>query len=218
MSTLNNFQDQILSNVIRVSDLVKRRVLGANNERLDFIMDSFYKLSPSQQTSVLGGGVGVIFLVVIGFFGLYFSQVSALEQSLDDSFAALHKMRSLSQKYEYEKSRFQELENIINRGGRGFRPKPFFESKANQAGIAITDLRSSDAEIPSDSLLSNNFKYTTVDFRLPKVSIPRLLKFMSEIEKSGKNLSIHNLVVRSRYGDRLYFETSAKVVGYKIGG
>lgn len=218
MSSINNIQDQVLSAVTRAGDQVKRQVLGPNNERLDFVMDSFYKLSPSQQSSVLAGVLGGVVLIVIGFFGLYFAQVSALEASLDDSFAALREMRVLSQKYDYEKSRFQELENVINRSGRGFRPKPFFESKANQAGIAITDLRSGDADIPVDSLLSESFKYTTVEFRLPKVSVPRLLKFFSEIEKSGKNLSVDNLVIRSRYGDRLYFEVSAKIIGYKAGG
>ncbi len=44
------------------------------------------------------------------------------------------------------------------------------------------------------------------------------MKFLSEVERSNKNLSIENLQIRTRYGDRLYFEASAKVVGYKVGG
>ncbi|SME95582.1 hypothetical protein [Pseudobacteriovorax antillogorgiicola] len=217
MSTLSNVNDQIVSGVTRVVDLLKRRLLGSNNERLDFIMDSFYKLSPTHQTAVLVGGFGGVIVLVFGFFAFYFAQVSSLERSLDDSFDALQEMRALSQKYDYEDKRFKELVQIINRGGRGFRPKPFFESKANQAGIAITDLRSNEEEIPVESPLSAQFKHITVEFKLPKVSVPRLLKFMSEIEKSGKNMNIHNLTVRTRYGDRLYFETSAKVIGYKVG-
>ena len=44
------------------------------------------------------------------------------------------------------------------------------------------------------------------------------MKFMSEVERSNKNLSIDNLQVRTRYGDRLYFEATAKVIGYRVGG
>ena len=217
MSTLSNVNDQIVSGITRVADLVKRRLLGSNNERLDFIMDSFYKLSPTHQSAVIVGGFGGVVVLVISLFGFYFAQLAALESRLDRSFEALQEMRTLSQRYDLEDRRFKELIQIVNRGGRGFRPKPFFESKANQVGIAITDLRSGESEISPDSPLSLNFKHITVDFKLPKVSIPRLLKFMTEVEKSGKNMNLHNLTIRTRYGDRLYFETSAKVIGYKVG-
>ena len=106
----------------------------------------------------------------------------------------------------------------MRRGSQGFRPKPFFESKANSIGVTITDLRDKKAPMSPDSPLSSYFSQTIVEFKLPKVSLPRLMKFLSEVERSNKNLSIENLQIRTRYGDRLYFEATAKVVGYKVGG
>ena len=217
MSSLGNLSEKVGSLVSRGTDFLKKYIFGPNNERLDFVMDSFYKLSPNQQTGLLLGGVAGLLILVFGAFGFYFSRVSALEKDLDDSFAALLRLRSQAQVFEYEKKRYRELKNIISRASTGFRPKPFFEAKSNQVGVSLTDLRSTDADIPSDSPLSQDFKNISVEFRLPKVSIPRLLKFLGELEKSGKNLNIHSLQIRTRYGDRLFFETNAKVLGYKVG-
>lgn len=218
MNAFASINDSIRSILLRGGNLAKRRIVGANNERLDFIMDSFYKLSPSQQSGVLVGIFGGIGILVLGFFALYLSQINALERNLNDSFASLHRMRSLLQQYQIEDKKFSELKNIVSRGSAGFRPKPFFESEAGKAGITITDLRSREENIPVDNPLSRQFSYSTIEFKLPKVSIPRLLKFLTEIEKSRKNLNINSLLIRTRYGDRLYFETSAKVVSYKLGG
>jgi hypothetical protein len=217
MSAITNLNDQMRSSLSRLLDLIKRRILGANNERLDFLMDSFYKLSPSHQSGVLIGLCAMLGLGVIGAFGLYLSSVNSLESRLNNGFEALQDLRSLSQTYTYEERRYRQLESIISRSATGFRPKPFFENLANQIGVTITDLRSSEADIPPDQPLSQDFKNVVVEFRLPKVSIPRLLRFMGEVEKSGKNLNIHSLQIRSRYGDRLYFETSAKIIGFKPG-
>ena len=218
MSALTNINDQMRSTVGRGLDIVKRRVFGANNERLDFLMDSFYKLSPQHQTGVLLGLGAFMTIFVFGSFIFYVSRVNALEDQLNQGFGALAELRTLNQTYEYEEQRYRELTNIINRGAMGFRPKPFFEQMANQIGVSITDLRSSDADLPVESPLANDFKNVVIEFRMPKVSVPRLLKFLGEVEKSGKNLSLHSIQIRSRYGDRLYFETNAKVIGFKSGG
>ena len=157
-------------------------------------------------------------MFVVISFALYFSRVSSLETELTSGFEAIEELRSLKKKYNYERKKFSELESIVRRSSQGFKPKPFFESKANSIGVTITDLRDKKSPIPPDSPLSNYFSYTIVEFKLPKVSLPRLMKFMSEVERSNKNLSIDNLQVRTRYGDRLYFEATAKVIGYRVGG
>ena len=181
-------------------------------------MDSFYKLSPSQQSGALLSVFGVLVIFVLISFTLYFSRVSALESDLTSGFEAIEELRSLKKKYNYERKKFAELENIVRRGAQGFRPKPFFENKANSIGVTITDLRDKKAPISPDSPLAEYFSQTIIEFKLPKVSLPRLMKFLSEVERSNKNLSIENLQVRTRYGDRLYFEATSKVIGYRVGG
>ena len=218
MSAIQGVVDQFNSIFNRVMDEIKKRVLGENNENIEFIMDSFYKLSPSQQSGVFLGVLGFLVIFVFTSFALYVSRVSALEEDLTSGFEAIEELRSLKNKYNYERKKFGELESIVRRSSQGFRPKPFFESKANSIGLTITDLRDKKSPISPDSPLANYFSHTITEFKLPKVSLPRLMKFMSEVERSNKNLSIENLQVRTRYGDRLYFEATAKVVGYNLGG
>lgn len=218
MSALQNVRDQFQSIIARTVDQVRRSLFGANNERIDFLMDSFYKLSPQHQTSVLAGVAGGLLVFVLGAFTVYFSRINALEDELNQSFDALQEVRNLSATYDQELRRYQELKTVVQRNAAEFKPKPFFESKANQVGVAITDLRSQDAELPAESPLAQDFRYVSVEFKLPKVSLPRLLKFIEEVEKANSNLNIHSLQIRTRYGDRLFFETSAKVMAYKVGG
>lgn len=218
MSALQNIRDQIQSSIARVVEQVRRSIFGVNNERIDFLMDSFYKLTPQHQTAAMAGAAGVLLVFVLGAFIVYFSRINALEDELNSSFDALQEVRNLTSNYDQELRRYQELKSIVSRNASEFKPKPFFESKANQVGVQIADLRSQDADIPAESPLAQDFRYVSVEFKLPKVSLPRLLKFVEEVEKSNANLNIHSLQVRTRYGDRLFFETSAKVVGYKVEG
>ncbi len=217
MSALQSIRDSIQSLVGRVVDQIRRSLFGANNERIDFVMDSFYKLSPEHQTGVLGGVAGLLLVFVLGAFTIYYTRINALEDELNASFDALTEVRSLSMTYEQELKRYQDLKAVVSRNAAEFKPKVFFESKANQVGVQIADLRSQDTEIPAESPLAADFRYTQVEFKLPKVSLPRLLKFMEEVEKSNGNLNVHSLQIRTRYGDRLFFETSAKVIAYKTG-
>ncbi len=218
MSGLQGAIDQVQSFFSRTVDQIRRQVLGANNERLDFLMDSFYKLSPQHQTGVLAGAAGALLIFVVGAFAIYFVRIHALEEELNSGFEALQEVRSLTASYDQELRRYQELKSIVSRNSMEFKPKPYLESKANQVGVSIADLRSQDADIPAESPLAQDFKYVTVDFKLPKVSLPRLLKFIEEVEKGNANLNFQNLQIRTRYGDRLFFETNAKIVAYKPSG
>lgn len=218
MNSLQNIRDQFQSLVGRVIYQVRRSLFGMNNERIDFLMDSFYKLPPQHQTGVLAGAAGLLFVFVLGAFTIYFSRINALEDELNSSFDALQEIRVLNASYESELHRYDELKGLISRSAADFKPKPYFESKSNQVGVAISDLRSQDADISAESPLAQDFRYSQVEFRLPKVSLPRLLKFVEEVEKGNPNLNFHSLQIRTRYGDRLFFETNAKVVGYKPGG
>ncbi|MBC7530016.1 MAG: hypothetical protein H7318_00450 [Oligoflexus sp.] len=217
MSAITDVRDQFQSLVSRVIFHVRRSLFGMNNERIDFLMDSFYKLSPQQQTGLLSGVAGALLVFVLGAFTIYFSRINALEDELNSSFDALQEVRTLSANYETELKRYQELKGIVAKNSADFKPKPYFESQSNKVGVQIQDLRSQDAEISADSPLSTDFRYSTVEFRLPKVSLPRLLKFVEEVEKGNPSLNFHSLQIRTRYGDRLFFEVQAKVVAYKVG-
>jgi hypothetical protein len=218
MSAIAVLADKVKGQVSSITILVRRRLFGANNERLDFFMDSFYKLSPNQRAGVLGGIVAVIGLFVLGAVGLYFAQVQKLRQDLNDSFAALHELQGLKYSYDVESRNYDKLIETIERKTKQVSLKPFFEKTANDLGVTIEGLTDQKSPLAAENPLSEKVQEVKVDMRLPNISIPRLLGFIVEVEKSNKYLRVQDLQIRGRYGTKLYFDGQIKVRGYDVGG
>jgi hypothetical protein len=218
MSVVATFTDKFKGQFSGSLNQVRRRLFGANNEKLDFFMDSFYKLSPSQRSGVLAGIVGVISLFVLGAIVLYFSQVNRLKSELAGSFAALHELQSMKAGYEQENKNFEKLVDTIEKKTKQMSLKPFFEKIANDMGVTLEGLNDQKAPLPAENALSEKMSEVRVDMRMPNISIPRLMSFLVEVEKSNKYLRVQDLQIRGRYGTKLYFDGQAKVRGYDAGG
>lgn len=217
MSVLGESLEQVRGAFRPVIDVVKRRFFGANNERLDFVMDSFYKLSSRQQSTVMAAFFGGLFVLVGVIFAVYFTRLNTLENELSAGYEALREIRSQTKIYKVSQARLDWLKQNVDSKTKAdaFKPKPHFEKIANKIGVTMEGLRSENVEIPKDSPLAAHFREIQVSFTLTQVSIPRMLKFLAEIEKSGKNLTVRDLNIRARYGDRLYFDVTAAVTGYQ---
>jgi hypothetical protein len=196
---------------------LRARLFGANNEKLDFFMDSFYKLTPQQRNGVLAGIVGSIGFFVLLVVWFYFMQVAALKRDLSNSFAALHELQSLRTAYETENKNFEKLTETIEKKTRSMQLKPFFEEIGKSLGVTIEGLNDAKSPLSADNALSEKMQEVRVDMRLPNISIPRLMSFLVEIEKSNKYLRVYDLTIRGRYGTKLYFDGQAKVRGYDVG-
>lgn len=218
MSALAAFSDRFKGQLQGGLNQIRKRLFGANNEKLDFFMDSFYKLSPNQRTGVLAGFVGVVALFVLGAIGLYFAQVNQLKNDLNGSFAALHELQSMKASYEQENRNFEKLVDTIDKKTRQLSLKPFFEKTANDLGVTIEGLNDQKAPLAADNPLAEKVQEVRVEMRLPNISIPRLMSFLVEIEKSNKYLRVQDLQIRGRYGTKLYFDGQVKVRGYDVGG
>ena len=218
MSVVATFADRFKGQFSGSLNVLRRRLFGANNEKLDFFMDSFYKLSPNQRSGVLAGVVGIIALFVFGAVGLYFAQVSRLKNDLAGSFAALHELQSMRSSYEQENKNYDKLVNTIESRTKSMSLKPFFEKIGNDLGVTLEGLNDSKAPLPSDDPLSDKFQEVRVEMRMPNISIPRLMSFLIEVEKSNKYLRVQDLQIRGRYGTKLYFDGQAKVRGYDAAG
>ena len=214
MSVVATFADRLKGQIQVNLKVAQNRLFGVNNEKLDFLMDSFYKLSSNQRTAALAGSIGVVFLLVVMVFGLYFSLVSHLKNDLSSSFAALHELQSKKAMYEQENRNFEKLVDMVERKTKQVSLKPFFEKIANEQGVTIEGLSDSKSPLPADNPLAERFQEVRVEMRMPNISIPRLLSFLVEVEKSNKYLRVQDLQIRARYGTKLYFDSQAKVRGY----
>lgn len=217
MSAIAAFTDRFKGQASGVLNVVRMRLFGANNEKLDFLMDSFYKLSPSQRTGVLAGFIAAVGVFVLSAIGLYFSQVSALKQDLSNSFAALHELQSLKGQYDQESKNYDKLIETIDKKTKGQALKPFFEKVAQDLGVTVLGLNDQKVPLPADNPLSEKVQEVKVDMRLENISIPRLLNYLVEVEKANKYLRVQDLQIRGRYGTKLFFDGQTKIRGYGVG-
>lgn len=216
MSALASITDKFKGSSYGVLNVLRVRLFGANNEKLDFLMDSFYKLSPAQRSGVLAAMAGLVGLVVLSAIGLYFTQVNTLKQDLSNSFAALHELQSLKSQFEQENKNFEKLIETIDKKTKGQALKPFFEKIGQDLGVTLEGLSDAKSPLASDNPLADKVQEVKVEMRLPNISIPRMMSYLVEIEKSNKYLRVQDLQIRGRYGTKLFFDGQVKVRGYGV--
>lgn len=217
MSVVAQLTDRFKGSASGVLNVVRVRLFGANNEKLDFFMDSFYKLSPPQRSGVLAAFVALVGLFVLSAIGLYFTQVNALKNDLSQSFAALHELQSLKGQFDQESKNYDKLIDTIDKKTKGQALKPFFEKIAQDLGVTIEGLSDQKVPLPGDNPLSEKVQEVKVDMRFPNISVPRLLSYLVEVEKANKYLRVQDLQIRGRYGTKLFFDAQAKIRGYGVG-
>ncbi len=212
--------DQVLDNVRAWNKNIRTRItkslFGANNEKLDFVMDSFYKLNPQQRNLALAGSAGGLAFIVIIVLAFYFASVSRLESELNDGFAALYRLQSLKKDYAAENKNFDALIDSVQRKTQSVALKPLFQKIAETTKVNLQDIQEKTSDLPADSALAEKMKYANVQVSFNKISIPRLMKFLVEIERSKSFLTVSDLEVRARYQDALYFDVDAKIRGYSV--
>ncbi len=194
---------------------VKHRFLGPNNERLDFVMDSFYKMEPRQKNFVLAGIVAAIVCFIAFAVFFYIAQIGALEARLNKSFDALHSLQGQKADFGRVNDKFNVIVKDVTRRTQGLKMKPLLEKFARGLKIKIEGLNEANDAFSSDNPMSKFLEQRKIEVRLPRVSIPKLLKFLVEVEKARKFLRISDLTIRGIYGTKLYFDASAVINWYR---
>ena len=193
---------------------MRKKLFGENNERLDFIMDSFYKLDAKQQQVFTGCGLLMLLGLIMGAFYIYASNLSAYRSEIKESYQAINEINLLVAK---EKNAEVHFKNIIKKVSSKSRNslKPYFEKLLSSKNLPVKGIQERTKNLGTSSLLSEYFSEIHVDLRLAKISIPKLLDLVISIEKSGMLLLVDNLKISQLYGDNLYFDAHIKVRGFK---
>jgi hypothetical protein len=216
MNAIATVTDRFKGTVHVGLNVIRTRLFGANNEKLDFFMDSFYKLTPPQRTAALAGFVAAIAFCVLLAVLLYFAQANRLKADLNSSFAALHELDSLKLNYQNETANFDKLLKTVANKTQQVKMKPFFEKIANEQGVTIEGLNEKREELPGDNPMAGKVALIKVEMRLPNISVPRLLNFVVEVEKAGNYVRVQDLTVRAKYGTKLFFDAQILARGYDV--
>lgn len=202
----DSLRSSINETVSSLSSVLSAKIFGKNNERLDFVLDSFYKLPPEKRTGVLTGVFVLLGFLVVGIFALYFSRVNTLDHSLNDSAIALGEFRAHQIESQDASSDLERLKERIKSKMKSFSIKPFFEKISDENSVEIRTTKVKPSETVDLGELSSLMKEQDVEIVISKISIPKLLKFISAIEKKQKYIRVKDLRIRDLSGNKLYFE------------
>lgn len=216
MSSFEGVMSQVRGQWDSVTREIQGRVFGANNERLDLLMDTFNRLNEKQRSMAIGGAGLGIFLFISLAIALYLSSVTSLQKDLEESFSALQELDSRKKDFQGEEARYAQLIEMMSKQN-AVAKKPQLEKVSKDAGIDLEGLTEAKVPLPSENPLSKRVQEAKLDMRLNNISIPRLLNFLVEVEKSNNLLRIRDLTVRGRYGTKLYFDSQVVVRGYTVG-
>jgi hypothetical protein len=197
---------------------LRQKIFGANNEHVDFVMDSFYKLDPPQRNAVVGIIIGAITAFVVAAFTLYYVQVNALQNELNDVFLALNKIKSLKADSAVANNRFDKLVGLVKHKAGTLAFKPYFEKISTDLNLEIKEIK--EKEVPADpnNPLASQLLETHINVHLSKVSIPKIINFLIEVEKDGRFIRVQNLKITGIYGNKLYFDVETIFRGYRVNG
>ena len=195
--------------------IVKEKIFGVNNERLEFLLDSFYKLDQNAKNAVLGVLAAGIGAFIIGAVSIYIVQVGEISKELTDTINANTQLRSLEAMEKKELDAFNNLVKEIERKNRNIGFKPFFEKLARKANIPIKSIAERQPEMDAQNPLAQYIQQVNIDLKLLKISLPKLINFVDSIEKSGHFLKVQDLKISGIFGDKLYFDVDLLVRGYK---
>jgi hypothetical protein len=213
---LSSLTENLGGKLAQAKIAIMRRLFGDNNEKIDFLMDSFYKLEPNQRVFVLSGAGAVLVGAVGIILGIYFSSAAAIEGELDQGFDALYSLQDARKELSSEGKRYSLLLDNIRKKSRALAIKPFIEKTAKNTDVTIRDLSERSTDLPADVILSEELKFVNANLNLSKVSVPRLITFLLEIERSKSFLTVDDLQIRSRHSDKLFFDAKLKIRGYGV--
>lgn len=216
MSALKEASEQLKQQLSSFTQRLRQLLFGVNNERLDFLMDSFYKKSPQERVIWIGSSIALICSVVAAVVYFYFVRVEALKEELSASFSALHQLRTLKAEDQLESQKIETLIESIEKKTQGLAMKPFFERLSKDLGVTLSNLTEEKIELDSNNPLSKQVTQVRVLMKMQKISIPRLLKFLIEIEKSSKFLRVSDVKITGLFENKLYFDANLMVRGYVI--
>lgn len=194
---------------------IRNLILGRQNERIEFLMDSYFKLPPEGRTAVIVGSIVLSLLAIVGVIAIYISALGALQEKLDQSFASTNRLRELQQSYSIVDASFKSLERQISAANEGLVLISVLEQKANELGLSTSGFppQLPRTDLPANNPLSKSYQNSSVEFRVSNASLKKIIEFVTAIESTPHMLRVSSLRIRALYQNKLYFDANIEVEG-----
>lgn len=194
---------------------IRQLILGRQNERIEFLMDSYFKLPPEGRTAVIIGGIFMSLLAIVTVISIYISALGSLQEKLDQSFASTNRLRDLQQSYSIVDASFKSLERQVAAANEGLVLISVLEQKANELGLSTSGFppQLPRTDLHTNNPLSKSYQKASVEFRVSNASLKKIIDFVTAIESTPHMLRVSSLRIRALYQNKLYFDANIEVEG-----
>lgn len=194
---------------------IRQLMFGKQNERIEFVMDSYYKLSPEARTGVIAGGIFVSGILLIFIVSMYVFSLGMLQDRLEGAFEATNQLRDAKTIYTSTKKKFEALEERLNTANQNLSIISVLETKAKDLGLQT---RGFPPQVPTTELAESNplakrYQNAKVEFKVQNASLRKIMDYVMAIETLPNMLRVTSLRIKALYQNKLYFDATLEVEG-----
>ncbi len=196
-------------------DRIKYRILGSNYERIDYLVDSFSKLSPRDRKIAVTSLVVLLVIILSLVTYSYFSSLNSFEKDLIENHKVLSQIMNLSGDYTAIDQGYRSFVDRVRRVKRNFNVKSFINTIGNRKKLRLDfdDVRGGGT-LPM--AMKDDFFEKVVKVSINKISLKQLVDFLKQIESSRKYLKIKYLELDKRYDNKQYFRVNFNVASLEV--
>jgi hypothetical protein len=199
------------------SQNLKQWIFGKQNERMEFIMDSYFKLSPEQRSGTLIG-MGVFgILVLFGLIIIYISMLSSLQQQLDKAYFRASQLRDISLEFMATKQKFNDLQQKLNTANQAGSILTFLEGKTREMGIqGVFPSQIPMTEFPPSHPLSKGYSQAKLDYKASNLSLKKIIELVIAVENSPQMYKVSSLNIKGTYQNKVFFDAALEIEGLAL--
>jgi hypothetical protein len=199
----------------QLSAPLRTLVFGKQNERLEYVMDSYFKLPPEGRSAVIFGSIVLSIVLLVAIVTGYVAALGSLQSRLDEAFEAMNKLKESHTAHSLTKQKFSDLEQKLEASTQGLVVISVLEQKAKELGLTTSGF---PPQLPSTELVQGNplaekYQNAKVEFRVNNASLKKIMDYVIAIEGTQHMLRVSSLKIRSLYQNKLFFDATFEVEG-----
>lgn len=201
----------------RLFEPLRAAVFGRQNERLEYLADTFFKLSPEARAGIVIGGIGGFFILIVSLILLYVAGLEALQSELDSAYSSINRLRQMEATYTVSKAKFRNLEERFRSSNEGLSLVTIIEEKGKELGIKTSfpsgQRDSSMGTTLRDSAMKD-YRVAQVSFTVENVGLKKIIDFLIELERLPNMLHVNSVKLSRGFTNKLYLDAEIEVEAF----
>lgn len=198
----------------RLFSPIRAAVFGRQNERLEYLADTFFKMSPEARAGIIVGGILGFFITILAIIWLYIIGLEKLQTRLDGAYGALNKLRQLDASHAVSTAKSKALADRFSSANQNLSLVTLVEEKAKTMGIKISFSSPQRDTAPGtplrDSSLKNH-RVAQMAFNIENVGLKRASEFIIELERLPNMLHVTSLKLSRGFTNKLYLDAEIEI-------